>query len=65
MTSSIRRFNVGTTGGVGIAWPFDPRNRLFLDARFEYGFINIQRYSQDGSNNTGNVLLSLGYAHHL
>jgi len=34
-----------------------------VDARFEYGLINIQKYSQDGSNNTGNLLLSLGYAH--
>jgi len=62
VTSSIRRWNVGITGGVGIAWAITPKNRLFFDARFEYGFINIQRYKQDGSNNTGNVLLSLGYA---
>ncbi|MBS1603262.1 MAG: PorT family protein [Bacteroidetes bacterium] len=62
VTSSIRRWNVGITGGGGVAWAITPKNRLFFDARFEYGFINIQRYRQDGSNNTGNVLLSLGYA---
>jgi len=62
VTSSIRRWNVGITGGVGIAWAVTPKNKLFFDARFEYGIINIQRYKQDGSNNTGNVLLSLGYA---
>jgi opacity protein-like surface antigen len=62
VTSSIRRWNVGVTGGGGIAWAITPKNRLFFDARFEYGFINIQRYKQDGSNHTGNVLLSLGYA---
>ena len=65
VTSSIRRWNVGITGGVGIAWPLTPRNRIFLDARFEYGFINIQRYKQDGSNHTGNILISIGYAYGL
>jgi hypothetical protein len=62
VTSSIRRFNVGVTGGGGVAWKVDPKDKLFFDARFEYGFINIQKYSEDGKNNTGNVLLSLGYA---
>lgn len=63
VTSSIKRFNVGVTGGVGLALPMDARNKVFFDARFEYGFINIQKYSADGSNNTGNVLLSLGWSH--
>lgn len=63
ITSSIKRFNVGVTGGVGLALPMDAHNKVFFDARFEYGFINIQKYSADGSNNTGNVLLSLGWSH--
>lgn len=63
ITSSIKRFNVGVTGGVGLALPMDARNKVFFDARFEYGFINIQKYSVDGSNNTGNLLLSLGLSH--
>jgi hypothetical protein len=63
ITSSIKRFNVGVTGGVGLALPLDAHNRVFFDARFEYGFINIQKYSEDGSNNTGNLLLSLGWSH--
>jgi hypothetical protein len=65
ITSSIKRFNVGVTGGGGIDWKLDPKDKIFFDARFEYGFINIQKYSVDGKNNTGNVLLSLGYAHRL
>jgi Outer membrane protein beta-barrel domain len=65
VTSSIRRFNVGVTGGGGVDWKVDPKDKIFFDARFEYGFINIQKYSEDGKNNTGNVLLSLGYAHRL
>lgn len=63
ITSSIRRFNAGITGGAGLAFPLDARNRVFFDARFEYGLINIQKYSVDGSNNTGNVLISLGWHH--
>lgn len=63
VTSSIKRWNAGVTGGIGIAKPFGARNRLFFDARFEYGLLNIQRYKEDGSNHTGNVLLSLGYAY--
>ncbi|HEV3415035.1 MAG TPA: porin family protein [Puia sp.] len=63
ITSSIKRFNVGVTGGVGLALPLDAHNKVFFDARFEYGLINIQKYSADGSNNTGNVLLSLGWSH--
>jgi hypothetical protein len=65
ITSSIKRFNVGATGGVGLALPLAARDKVFFDARFEYGFINIQKSSVDGTNNTGNVLLSLGYSRHL
>jgi hypothetical protein len=60
-TPLSRNRTVGT-GGAGIAKPLGARNRIFFDARFEYGFINIQKYKEDGKNNTGNVLLSLGYA---
>jgi hypothetical protein len=63
ITSSIKHFNVGVTGGIGLALPLDALNKVFFDARFEYGFINIQKYSEDGSNNTGNLLLSLGWSH--
>ena len=65
ITSSIKRFNAGVTGGIGLALPLDARNKLFFDARFEYGFIDIQKSSVDGSNNTGNVLLSLGWSYRL
>jgi hypothetical protein len=63
ITSSIHRFNIGVTGGGGLFCHLDRNDKLFVDARFEYGLINIQKYSADGSNNTGNLLLSLGYAH--
>ena len=61
ITSSLHRFNVGVTGGGGIDWKLDDKNKLLFDARFEYGFVNIQKYDEDGKNNTGNVLISVGY----
>jgi hypothetical protein len=64
ITSDIHKFNVGVTGGIGISQSFG-RNLVFLDGRFEYGLLNIQKYSEDGKDNTGNVLISLGYSYRL
>jgi hypothetical protein len=64
ITSDIHKFNVGVTGGIGISETFG-KNLVFLDARFEYGLLNIQKYSADGKDNTGNVLISLGYSYRL
>ncbi len=63
--SSIHKFNVGITGGVGLSYPVCNNGRIIFDARFEYGFVNIQSDPANGKNNTGNVLLSLGYAYRL
>ena len=62
VTSDIHKFNVGVTGGIGISQSFGGKNLVFLDGRFEYGLVNIQKYSEDGKDNTGNVLISLGYS---
>jgi Outer membrane protein beta-barrel domain len=64
ITSDIHKFNVGVTGGVGLAYPFG-KNEIFLDVRGEYGLLNIQKYSADGKDNTGNLLISLGYSFRL
>ncbi len=64
ITSDIHKFNVGISGGVGLAYPFG-RNEIFLDVRGEYGFLNIQKSSADGKDHTGNALLSLGYSFRL
>ena len=64
ITSDIHKFNVGVTGGVGLAYPFG-KNEIYFDVRGEYGLINIQKYSVDGKDNTGNLLLSLGYSFRL
>ena len=64
ITSDIHKFNVGVSGGVGVAYPF-MRNMIYLDVRGEYGLLNIQKYSADGKDNTGNLLISLGYSYRL
>jgi hypothetical protein len=64
ITSDIHKFNVGVTGGIGISRSFG-RNLFFLDGRFEYGLLNIQKYTADGKDHTGNVLVSLGYSYRL
>jgi hypothetical protein len=61
ITSDIHKFNVGVSGGVGLAYPFG-KNEIYFDVRGEYGLLNIQKYSADGKDNTGNLLLSLGYS---
>lgn len=65
VTSSINKVNVGIDGGVGIILPLSGRSDISLDVRGLYGFTNIQRYSQDGTSHTGNLLVTLGYSYEL
>jgi Outer membrane protein beta-barrel domain len=62
VTDSINRFNVGIQGGVGIAYPFSESQNLSLEIHGLYGLTNIQRYAVDGTNHTGNLLISMGYS---
>jgi hypothetical protein len=50
--------NAGVTGGAGIAVRLDTGNKIFFDARYEYGSSGVGEYN----NKTTNVLFSLGYA---
>ncbi len=59
---SIHRFNVGIEGGVGIEVPFSDTQAMSLEVNGLYGMTNIQRYAADGTNHTGNLLISLGYS---
>ncbi len=62
VTDSINRFNVGIQGGVGIAYPVSDSQNLSLEVHGLYGVTNIQRYAVDGTNHTGNLLISMGYS---
>ena len=61
VTGSINRFNVGITGGIGMAHKLCSGN-VFLDVRGAYGLINIQKYSEDGKSHSGNVCIVVGYS---
>lgn len=57
--------NFGVDGDVGIAYKFgkDMHNKIFLEAGWNYGFINIQKGSQNGKNNTGAATVLMGYTY--
>ncbi|WP_162852664.1 porin family protein [Dinghuibacter silviterrae] len=61
ITDQIHRFNCGFQGGIAIEHPCG-HGYLFLNAGGSYGVINIQRYAEDGKNNTGSATAVIGYA---
>lgn len=65
VNSSINKVNFGIDGGVGLILPVSGVSDLSLNVRGLYGLIDIQRYSQDGSSNTGNLLIDIGYLYTL
>ena len=62
VTDSIRRINAGIEGGVGVAIPLTDVQTVSLEIHGLYGLTNIQKYSEDGTNHTGNLLISIGYS---
>ncbi len=56
--------NFGVDGNVGIECMLaaNHHERIFFEAGGNYGFINIQKGSANGKNNTGAATLMLGYA---
>jgi Outer membrane protein beta-barrel domain len=65
VTSSINKVNVGIAGGAGLILPLNGRTRISFDVRGLYGLIGIQRYTQDGTSHTGNLIISVGYSYML
>jgi len=61
ITSDINRFNVGINGGIGVGQILG-NGDLFLDVKGYYGFLNIQKNAINGKNNTGALVVSIGYA---
>jgi hypothetical protein len=58
----INKTNYGITGGFGLICPIGYGN-LQLDFRGEYGLRNIQKDKElNGENNTGCLLITLGYS---
>ncbi|MGA7720334.1 MAG: porin family protein [Ignavibacteriaceae bacterium] len=59
-TSSVKTFNAGLTGGIGIKYDIGA-GQLDLNIRGEYGFITVETDNSNGSNNTGALYLTIGY----
>lgn len=58
----IYKFNFGFQGGVGFEYHFKKCGYLYLEGGGNYGFLNIQKYTADGKNQTGAGTVALGYA---
>ncbi len=65
VTSSLHTLNFGLAGGVGIILPLSARTDISLDVRGLYGLTNVQKYAQDGTSQTGNLIVSLGFSYEL
>jgi hypothetical protein len=61
ITGQINRFNFGVQGGVSLEHTCG-HGYVFLNVGGNYGFLNIQKYAEDGKNNTGAATAVLGYA---
>lgn len=60
----LNTFNFGISGNVGLAYLFG-RNQVFVEGGGNYGFLNIQKGSANGKNNTGAATASIGYAYRI
>lgn len=59
--NDLKKMNIGITGGVGISKLLGPGDLVF-DVRGSYGFVYVQKDPVNGRNNTGCLVISLGYA---
>lgn len=60
--SSINSTNFGIEGAIGFSYKIGNGN-VFVEGGGNYGFINIQKNSADGQNNTGAASITVGYAY--
>lgn len=62
ITNQIHRFNLGIQGGIGFECSLAEMGYVYLHVGGNYGFLNIQKYAEDGKNNTGAATFAVGYA---
>jgi hypothetical protein len=62
--SDEHTFNVGAIAAVGFSHDI-PGGKLFIDGGFNYGFIRIQKSSDNGTNYTGAGNMHIGYLYKL
>lgn len=60
----LRSLNFGLAGNAGLAYKMK-RNMIFVEGGGNYGFINIQKGSNNGKNRSGAATIMVGYAYYL
>lgn len=60
--NQLHKFNVGVEGFIGLSYGFQ-RSRIFIEGGGNFGFIDIQKNPENGTNHTGAATISLGYAY--
>lgn len=60
----LHAINLGIEGNVGISYRFG-RNSIFIEGGGDYGFLNIQKGTANGKNNTGAATGTVGYSYAL
>lgn len=58
----LNAFNFGISGNVGVAYHFNKSN-IFIEGGGNYGFLNIQKGTANGKNQTGAGTVALGYGY--
>jgi hypothetical protein len=58
----LNKFNFGVEGNLGLAYKIK-RSSIFIEGGGNYGFLNIQKGTANGKNETGAATASLGYAY--
>lgn len=60
--NSLHRVNSGIEGNVGFSYRLG-KGSIFIEGGGNYGFFNIQKFAQDGKNNTGAATATIGYSY--
>ncbi|MGB8490597.1 MAG: hypothetical protein WCE64_06020 [Bacteroidales bacterium] len=64
ITPDTRRFNIGGQGVAGFEVMI-PSGKLFIEGGGNYGFLPVQKDSENGINHTGAGTVTIGYLHQL
>ena len=62
--SSVHKFNAGVIGAIGFSYQF-ASGKIFIEGGGNYGFINIQKFKEDGKNYSGAATIHIGYLYRL
>jgi hypothetical protein len=62
--NQLNTTNFGVEGNLGLNYSFGPNN-IFIEGGGNYGFVNIQKGTVNGKNNTGAATIVIGYSYWL